>query len=157
MDDATDPIVDTAAVTKVDPLWAMCIKNAACVSLFLLLASCKQGEGEGELYEVMEAGTQEYLNQASLCSMYFAYSGNKKASQMAFMNVFWGVSVNESLDILTIEELEEISTREVDRVKELFGEAEVSKREASYYLISENECLVHATMGGIWRIVNENE
>lgn len=76
---------------------------------------------------------------------------------MAFMNVFWGVSVNESLDILTIEELEEISTREVDRVKELFGEAEVSKREASYYLISENECLVHATMGGIWRIVNENE
>lgn len=56
---------------------------------------------------------------------------------------------------MNIEELKDVSKKEIDRIKGFFDEVEMSNSEASYYLIAENECLVHAAMGGFWRIINE--
>lgn len=121
----------------------------------ILLVSCNQVEEEAGV-ESIETGSQDYLNQALVCSMYFTYSGNKKAAELTLMNAILEVSQNENLNLLSIEDLEEITGSEIQMVKDLFGGSEVSKREASYYLISDNECLIHASMGAIWGLLNQD-
>jgi hypothetical protein len=136
------------------------LKNTALICLLLSLAACTPGgEGERESEDgfSLDPGTQEYLDQAALCSMYFTYSGNKGSAQLSLLNVMWSVSLNEELSILNIEELKDVSKNEIDRIKGFFDEVEMSNSEASYYLIAENECLVHAAMGGFWSMINEEE
>lgn len=147
-------------ITSSSPRWKASVKNTALVCFLLSLAACTPEGGE-QIESAddfsLDPGTQKYLDQAALCSMYFTYSGNKKASQLSLLNVIWSSSTNEDLRISNAEELKEISKSEIDRVKSLFDEVEMSETEASYYLISENECLVHAAMGGLWRMINEEE
>ncbi|MCE9684007.1 hypothetical protein [Halomonas alkalisoli] len=134
----------------------MNIKRLAFLAIFpFLLVSCKKTEDKVDA-EFIELGTQEYLDQALACGMYFTYSGNKKAAELALMNAVREVSQNKNLNFLSIEDLEEITGKEVGRVIGLFDETEASKREASYYLISKNDCLAHATMGGLWGLLNQD-
>ena len=97
-----------------------------------------------------EVGTQKYLEQASICSMYFTYVGKKDLGYMALMNAVSEVSSNNNLELYDMGALEILAASEVERVRSFFSEAEVSKKEASFYLLSENDCLVHASLGRLY-------